>query len=259
MSLQRIRTDPSTRDWFRAIGKQKDQYQGIWIVSPADKVLGGDDYGYKDAPKLLDSMDAALKAFGPVQARNAKRQEPFPFRGIGVHADGKVDLALYRCYLHLGKPDGPHLRDTLPLKKEEWATFAPPKPVVGAEWVIPAEVSKKLVRPFCLNTLGGDMPGPEDAKVAQLTARVESVKDGRARIRLTGTSEAMKLFNEHNFSFRSTASAAGFAEYDVEEKAMLSLLVVFQGAYQQGAQLETQKGRPFGAVAEWQRKSMSPQ
>ena len=128
----------------------------------------------------------------------------------------------------------------------------------GAEWVIPADVSKKLVRPFCLNTLGGDMPGPEDAKVAELTARVESVKDGRARIRLTGTFEAVKLFKEVNLSFRSTASAAGIAEYDVEEKALVSLLVVFQGAYQQGEKPETQMGRPFGAVAEWQRKHMSP-
>jgi len=101
------------------------------------------------------------------------------------------------------------------------------------------------------------MPGPEDAKVAQLTAKVESVKDGRARIRLTGTFEAVKLLKEQSLSYRSTATATGIAEYDVEEKAMLSLLVVFQGAYQQGAKPETQMGRPFGAVAEWQRKYMS--
>jgi len=258
VSLQKIRTDPATKDWFRAVGKQKDQYQGVWIVSPDDKVLGGGDYGYKDAPKLLEAMDAALKAFGPVQPRNAKRQEPFPFRGIGVHPDGQVDLALYRCYLHQGKPDGPHLRDTLPLKKEEWSAFAPPKLVAGTEWVIPEEVARKLVRPFCLNTLGSDMPGPEDAKVARLTAKVESVKDGRARIRYTGTFEAVKLLKEQNLSYRGAATAAGVAEYDVEKKAMLSLLVVFRGTYQQGEKPQTQKGRPFGAVAEWQHKPMLP-
>src|SRR4029079_13016840 len=131
-------------------------------------------------------------------------------------------------------PDGPHLRDTLPLKKEEWSAFAPPKPVAGTEWTIPADVAKKLVRPFCLNTMGGDMPGPEDAKVAELTAKVESVKDGRARIRLSGTFEAVKLHKEKNLSFRGTATAAGIAEYDVKEKAMVSLLLVFQGASQQG-------------------------
>lgn len=223
-------------------------------MSPADKVLGGGDYGYKDAPKLLGSMDAALKAFGPVQPRHARRQDPFPFRGVGVHPDGKVDLALYRCYLHQGKPDGPQLRDTLNLKKEEWSAFAPPRPVAGAEWVIPRDVARKLVRPFCLNTLGGDMPGPEDARVAELTAKVESVKDGRAWIRFTGTFEALKLHKEQNLSFRGAATAAGIAEYDVEAKSMLSLLVVFQGAYQQGAQPEKRLSRPFGAAAEWQRK-----
>jgi hypothetical protein len=256
-SLQKIRTDPNTKDWFRSIGRQKDQYQGIWIVSPEDKVLAGDDYGYKDAPKLLASVDAALKAFGPVEPRKAQRQEPFPFRGVGVHPDGSVDLALYRCFLHLGKPDGPHLRDTLPLKKDEWAALTPPKLVVGAEWVILENVAQKMVRPFCLNTLGGDMPGPEDAKVARLTAKVEALEDGRARIRLTGRFEALKLFKEKNLSFRGTATAAGIAEFDVKEMTISSILLVFQGAYQQGAEPETQKGRPFGAVAEWQRTSRS--
>jgi hypothetical protein len=227
----------------------------VWIVTPADKVLGGSDYGYKDAAKMIADMDAALKSFGGVEPRNAKRQEPFPFRGVGVRPDGNVDLALYRCYLHQGKPDGPHLRDTLPLKKGEWSAFAPPKLEAGAEWTIPADVSRKLVRPFCLNTLGHDMPGPEDAKVAQLTAKVESVKDGRAQIRLTGKFEAVKLFKEQNMSFRATATASGIAEYDVEAKAMSSLLVVFQGMYQQGAQPETKQARQFGAVAEWQRKA----
>jgi hypothetical protein len=160
-----------------AAGGQNQADQGVWIVSPDDKVLAGDDYGYKDAPKLLAGMDAALKAFGPVETRKARREEPFPFRGVGVRPDGSVDLALYRCYLHQGKPDGPHLRDTLSLKREEWTALTPPRLVAGTEWVIAEDVARKLVRPFCLNTLGGDMPGPEDAKVARLIAKVEAVKD----------------------------------------------------------------------------------
>ena len=255
--MQKIRTDPATKDWFRSVGRQKDQYQGVWIVSPDDKVLAGDDYGYKDAPKLLAGMDAALKAFGPVEPRKARRQEPFPFRGVGVRPDGNVDLALYRCYLHQGKPDGPHLRDTLSLKKEELTALTPPRLVAGAEWVIAEDVARKLVRPFCLNTLGGDMPGPEDAKVARLTAKVEAVEAGRARIRLTGTFEAVKLFKEESLSFRGTATAAGVALFDVKEKTLTSVLLVFQGEYHQGARPQTQKGRPFGAVAEWQRKQTS--
>jgi hypothetical protein len=253
-SLQKIRTDATTKDWFRSIGRQKDQYQGIWIVSPDDKVLGGGDFGYKDAPKLLADMDAALKSFGRVEPRKVQRQEPFPFRGVGVHPDGSVDLALYRCFLHQGKPDGPHLRDTLRLTKEEWAALTPPKLVVGAEWVITENVSRKLVRPFCLNTMGGDLPGPEDAKVARLTAKVEAIEDGRARICLAGTFEALKLLKEKTLSYRGTATAGGIAEFDVKEKTLSSVLIVFQGEYQQGDKPESQKGRTFGAVAEWQRK-----
>src|SRR5262249_26078913 len=192
-----------------------------------EKLVGGGDYGKKDARKLLEAMDAALKVFGPVQPRNAKRQEPFPYRGVDVRPNGQVDLALYRCYLHQGKPDGPHLRDTLPLAKEEWSAFTPPKLAAGTEWVIKADVAKKLVRPFGLNARGGDRPGPEDARGAQLPAKVESVEGGKARIRLSGTFEAVKLYKEQNLSFRSTATAAGIAEYDVEEKATTSLLVVF--------------------------------
>ena len=254
ISLQKLRIDPAAKDWFRSIGRQKDQYQGIWIVSPEDKVMGGGDFGYADSPKLLDSLDTALKAFGPVQPRKAERREPYPFRGVGVGPDGNVDLALYRCFLHLGKADGPQMRDTLPLNKEEWAALRPPKLVAGAEWVIAEDVARKMVRPFCLNTLGGDMPGPEDAKVARLTAIVEEVEDGRARIRLTGTFEAVKLFKEKHLSFRSTATAAGIAEYDLKEMTLSSFLLVFQGSYQQGEEPETQKGRHFVAVAEWQRK-----
>jgi hypothetical protein len=74
---------------------------------------------------------------------------------------------------------------------------------------------------------------------------------------LTGTFEAVKLFKEENLSFRGTATAAGIAEFDLKEKTLTSVLLVFQGAYQQGARPATQKGRPFGAVAEWQRKQTS--
>ena len=98
------------------------------------------------------------------------------------------------------------------------------------------------------------MPGPEDAKVARLTAKVEAVEDGRARIRLTGTFEAVKRLKEKNLWFRATATAAGIAEFDVKEKTLSSVLLVFLGTYQQGAEPETQKGRPFGALAEWLRK-----
>jgi hypothetical protein len=67
--------------------------------------------------------------------------------------------------------------------------------------------------PLVYNTLGspGQLPGPDDAKRAQLTARAEAVEDGLLRIRL--------------ISYRGAATAAGIAVYDVKWKAMPSLLL----------------------------------
>ena len=57
-------------DLFRSVQRQKDQYQGIWIVSPVGKVLAG-KHDYEDfkngARELLETMDAGLAAFGPIR------------------------------------------------------------------------------------------------------------------------------------------------------------------------------------------------
>jgi hypothetical protein len=104
------------------------------------------------------------------------------------------------------------------------------------------------------------MPAPEDAKVANLTATVESFEDGRARIRLSGTLEAIKMIKgiDSNSSYRGTATAQGLAVYDVNHRTMSSLLLVLHGTYQQGEQPEKGHGIPLGAVIEWQLRQPSP-
>jgi len=205
---------------------------------------------------MLAMAEAALKSFGPVQARQVKPIEQLPYRGIGIKPDGAVDLAIYRRALHQGKSDGPSMRDTLSLSKEEWSAFAPSQPSVGHEWEIPDHVARKLVRPLVYNTFGDphSLPAPEDAKIAQLTAKVETVDGGRARIRLTGTFEAIKLDKEYpSLSYRSTATADGIAVYDSSQQSMSSLLLVFRATYLQEEQPELKEGgRFFGAVIEWQ-------
>lgn len=264
VNLAKIRTSPDTKEFFRSVQRQKDAYQGLWIVSPDGKALAGEhdfdrtglsgaEINKKFDRATLDMLDEGLKAFGPVQPRHVKPEEQLPYRGVGVRPDGSVDLAIYRRLLHQGQSDGPALRDTLALQKQEWAALAPPKLIAGTEWVIPDAVAKKMVRPLSLNTLGdpGAMPGPEDAKVARLTAKVESVQDGRAWIRLTGEFEAIKIFKEEpQLSYRGAATAAGVAVYDVKQKTMSSLLLVFQGTY---GRPDTEEGsRSAGAVIEWQ-------
>jgi hypothetical protein len=272
VDLKMIRTDPDTRDWFRAIQRQQEQYQGIWIVSAEGKVLAPDHpfrrwKNTATAKEIFDSLkrdmlemaQAALKAFGPVQPRQVKPREQLPYRGVGIRSDGNLDLAIYKRKLHEGKSDGPGLRDTLPLKKEEWAALTPPKPVAGTEWVIPEAVARKMVRPLCINTLGSStsMPGPEDAKLAQLTAKVEAVEDGKARIRFIGTLEAIKLFkDEPNLSYRGAATATGIAVYDIKLETMTSLLLYFQGTSQPWPMPTGQLS--LGAVIEWQRERTPP-
>ena len=95
------------------------------------------------------------------------------------------------------------------------------------------------------------MPRPDDAKVARLEGTVESVEDGRARIRLAGTWEAVHL-QERDVKrpLRGVATAEGIAVYDLKQQAIQSMLLVFSGSY----------GRPndealcaAGAVVEWHR------
>jgi len=35
------------------VASRKISNQGVWIVSPADQVLGGGDFEYRDAPKVM--------------------------------------------------------------------------------------------------------------------------------------------------------------------------------------------------------------
>jgi hypothetical protein len=98
------------------------------------------------------------------------------------------------------------------------------------------------------------MPGPEDARAAHLTAKVESVENGQAQIRLAGTLEAIHRMKgvDSGFSYRGTATVAGLAAYDLDRRAMSSLLLVYQGTYQQGPEPEKAGSVQLGAVIEWQ-------
>ena len=57
---------------FRSVQRQKDQYQGIWIVSPDGKVLAG-HHEIKShetwTQEVIATTDAALKIFGSVPPR----------------------------------------------------------------------------------------------------------------------------------------------------------------------------------------------
>jgi hypothetical protein len=261
---------------FRSVQRQKDQYQGIWIVSPEGQVLAGhQDFQSRETwtREVLDTANLALKAFGAAPPRQVKSIEPLPFRGHGTQPDGSVCLAVYarqmlgggrrnvpanvavsRHWLWDGalRPDGPAVIDSLELTAKEWASLAPLKNQIGLTWTVPDAVARKFCRVLIPSNDQSGMPRPEDAKLARLEGTVASVEDGQARIRLTGTWEAVHLQEgEAKRPLRGAATAEGLAIYDINRRAMHSLLLVFSGGY----------GRPkdehvcaAGAVVEWQDK-----
>lgn len=275
--LARKATDGS-REILLSVQRQKDQYQGVWIISPEARVLAG-RHDYEDfnngAVELLETIDAGLKTFGDVTPRGPKAGNPLPYRGLNVRPDGGVSLALYGRQMLGGgrqtipagidvgnsawywdgalRPDGPIMMDTLALEAEEWAAFTPKKIELGATWSVPEAVARKLTRLLSTSSDQSGMPGPEDAKVAELRATIESVDGGVARIGFTGRWEMMHLVEgDAKRPTYGAAIAEGTAHYDVERRTMRSLLLVFSGTIR--------SGRPdaplnrTGAVVEWKAK-----
>jgi hypothetical protein len=254
INLYKVRkaTD-GARELFLSVQRQKDQYQGIWIVCPEGKVLAShhninDPKTWTD--EVLETIDAGLKAFGEVAPREAKPTNPLPFRGLGVQPDGGVQIAVYTRCMHRGKADGPSVIDTLALSAEEWAALAPPAVEAGAEWSVPEAVARKFVRALSPSSDQSTMPLPREAKKAELKGRVESVENRRAKITLTGAweSEHAKEGNKEKI-VHANATAEGIAW--LEGHAFESLLMVFQGVHHDAPPWDGP--RETGAVVEWRR------
>jgi hypothetical protein len=221
---------------------------------------------------VLETADAALKAFGPVSPRKAEATDPLPFRGRGIRPDGSVSLEIY-CRQMLGggrrnapagvpvsrlwlwdgnlRTDGPAVIDTLTLTGKEWSAFTPPQTNLGTTWSVPDEVARQFCRVLVPSSDQSSMPRPDDARLARLKGTIELVEEGCARIRFSGSWEALHLQEgDAKRPLRGVATAEGVAVYDIKQRAMQSLLLVFRGAY----------GRPHdeavnaaGAVVKWHR------
>jgi len=198
------------------------------------------------ASAICRTIDDVLKTVGPLKPREAKPVDPLPNRGAGVLPDGSVTLAIYARMMHLGQPDGPVMLDSVTLDAAEWTFFAPSGSGRTQEWTIPDRVARKLVDALAPVPRGMDFR-PEGARKAELQAKVESVKGGKARILLSGTWEAEGV--REGVPYSGSATSEGVALYDVEKKSLLSLLLVFTGKY--GNARET---RESGGVVEWKRQ-----
>ena len=139
--------------------------------------------------------------------------------------------------------------DSVTLKAAPWAAFAPPQDGGTKGWSLPESVAKDLARSVLSP---GDSAGvfpAEDFSQAELQAKVDGVQDGKARISLSGKWKASGLYGGEKDKPRgASATAEGFALYDVRKKSMDSFFLLFSG--KTWGKSET-PARETGGVAEW--------
>jgi hypothetical protein len=254
---------------FRSVQRQKDQYQGIWIVSPGGEVLAG-HHDVRDhsrwAQEVLATIDAALSEFGAVEPRQVQAIDPLPDRGRGIQSDGSVTAALYtryvlgggratapadfpadRLWLYDGefRRDGPAVIDSITFSAEEWSSLTPPRMEIAAAWSVPEAVSAKFYRALSATSDQSHL-ADRNLKINQLRGKVEGIEGQRVRIRWTGQWETDHPYLDRRIKLRT--GGEGIAIYDVDQQRLRSLLIVCRGVAFDGA---AQPDRPTAAVIQW--------
>lgn len=230
--------------------RQKDQYQGLWIVSPDGMVLSGHHDVKRHetwAQEVLEALAAGLSRFGPVSQRTVTAADALPYRGRGQQSDGTLTLAVYTRAMHKGKPDGPPVLDSLALTPEEWASFVPAKENGGTEWSIPDKVARRFCRFLSPASDQSTLARPEEVTEVSLTAHLTKSDDGMVVIRYRGNIAA-----RHEYEGKSSLSHAelnGTALWDAKTGQLQSILLVAVGTYR--APPPYDQPRDVAAVAEW--------
>jgi hypothetical protein len=247
------RSEDGSADFLRSLQRQKDQYQGLWLVAPDGRVVAGHHDVKNHAnwtQEVLATLDEAQMAFGPRPPRRVTAGNHLPWRGCGMQRDGSVSLALYARNVHRARADGPLVVDSVNLTRDHWAAFTPRKLEPGAEWTLPEPVARQFARALSPVSDQSVMPLPQDAHIAELRARVENVGDDQARLRLTGRWEAAHAAEGDAARIvRATAIADGAAIVDLKQSKLTSLQLVFEGTYRHFAPYDAP--RETGAVVEW--------
>ena len=255
MNLYKLRADRGPGgDLFRSVQKQMDQYQGFWVISPEGKALGI-NYDRKNDPSVSENrqvsimLENGLKSFGSLKPRDVRPTDLLPYRGKGIRPDGSVTLALYGRLLHNGQSDGPMMLDSVTLGAFDWEHFVPAQKSEGQRWAIPDPIARSLALSVLSPGDSGGQFRPEDFVQAELQAKVESIKGGKARILLSGKWRAEGLYGgEKGHPHAASATADGFAVYDMEKKSMRSVFLLFSGKVWSNSE---QLARSTGGVLEW--------
>jgi RNA polymerase sigma factor (sigma-70 family) len=250
----------TNRPFIRSLQRQKDQYQGLWVVSPDGAVLAAhhDRTDRKAWPQeVLAALEAGLTAFGPVEPRQAKPADLQPLRGVAAQRDGSVSLALHirllRSIATDPQGDGPVVFDTLTLSAREWARMAPAKVASGAEWTVPETTALKLSRLLSVDSDPTNMPLPEDVTAVRLAGKVQTVENGIAYLLYNGEISGGHVLPGRNKFSGVDATVVGVGAFDPEARQMLSLTLVLEGTFYEDTPpiKENTPRRPAGAVVEW--------
>jgi len=259
----RDRDSASARLWTAIKSQKALQGQGVWVVAPDGKVIGGmsaevdgrpsERVGngpgapFRANPRFADAvlvlLDEALRDFGPVTPRDVKPQ-PLPFRGAGIRPDGGVRLVVYN------RADN-GLVFSVPLSKDEWAAFTPPKLAADERWALPDAVARQFAPALSPYADTRFRPRPTDATLAELRAEVEAADPSQARIRLTGRWQVDWVHdgNEHS---TAAATAEGLLLFDVRQGRPVKLLLVFDGTYAWTSGTSPPRRQASAAVVRWQ-------
>ncbi len=242
-------------DFFRELMKRWPQ--GLWVVTPEGKTLAF--HYHKPEPKknyaqnqkawvddTAAMLEEGLKAAGESKPRNARAVNPFPDRGLGLSKEGGVRLAVTVIGMNrTGKQEGSPAVDSAILTKDEWAGFAPQDG--GKEWTLPDSAAKKFAVALAPVTDSIFVPLARDLTKAELSGVVVRTDVDVVVIQFTGTWES-KHFRDGNPKFPITATSAGIgiAVYDRKTMAVVSVLFVLKGSYQNGTAVTG-----TAAVIEW--------
>jgi hypothetical protein len=238
--------------------------QGLWVVTPAGKVLGfhyhkakpGESAAEGQKRWVADTVQMvrdALKDAGPLEPRDlTEKPDPFPDRGRGVASDGGVRLAVGVIGLLNGRQEGPPVVDSVFLTAEQWAAFRPPErePKAGSRWDVPEDAARRFAPALSPMTDSIFSPKPDDVTKVKVTAKVERVADGYAVIRYTGIWEtAHDRDGDPKFPIRTAATGEGVGVYDTKTGRLRAVAWVLSGTFRNSPPAD--KPRPTAALVEW--------